>query len=371
MKAGRVLRAQTLLDLSKTVVPKDAVVFSAIQPTGVFHLGNYLGSVRSWADIAHKAPDSAKLFYATADLHAITVPKDPAQLRAWRHQAIASIIASGIDPNRCVVYHQSEVPEHTQLNWILGSITGMGYLNRMVQWKSKANMGDSASIDNMGEEALSKLNLGLFAYPVLQAADILLHQATLVPVGEDQSQHLELTRHITNVFNHKFKDSDGKPIFPVPRTLFAPFKKILSLRDPTKKMSKSDPDQNGCIYITDSPETIQAKVRRAVTDSVQGPITYDPENRPGVSNLILSAAGLMNVSPEQLVTDHLSHVTNHATLKSAVADILASELAPVRDEYNRLMEDHSYLESVTKRGADVARQSASETIKKVYHAVGY
>lgn len=363
--------ASSIVDLpvAGLKVPSKSTVFSAIQPTGVFHLGNYLGAVRSWVDIASEAPPDSRLIFATADLHALTVPKDPAQLRVWRNQALASIVASGIDPERCIVYHQSQVPEHAQLYWIISTITGMGYLNRMVQWKSKSNLAESSGLQNMPEAEFSKLQLGLFAYPALQIADILLHKANLVPVGEDQSQHLELTRYVTSTFNHRFCPKD-EPLFPTPSTLFAPYKKIASLRDPSKKMSKSDPDQRASVYITDSPDTIRSKVFKAVTDSVQGPITYDPINRPGVANLILIGAGLLKSEPEALVQSHLSHCTDHKQFKEAITEIVISSLSPVRDHYLQLASDHTYIESLAKRGAERAKESAAKTLAQVNELVG-
>jgi tryptophanyl-tRNA synthetase len=363
------LLAKTSTVLHSTVegvkIPKKSTVFSAIQPTGVFHLGNYLGAVRAWVDIADNAPQDCRLIFAVADLHAITVPKDPRSLRTWRNQALASIIATGIDPERCIVYHQSTVPEHAQLYWVLSTITGMGYLNRMVQWKSKAHLSELSSITSMNEEGLTSLQLGLFAYPVLQAADILIHKASFVPVGEDQSQHLELTRYISSTFNHRF----GK-IFPVPSTLFAPYKKIASLRDPAKKMSKSDPNQAGSLYITDSPDTIRGKIRRAVTDSIQGPITYDPTNRPGVANLVLIAAGLLKTEPQHLLDTSLSHVKDHKQLKDTVAAIIVESLTPVRQRYARLADDQEYLDTLSKRGTHRAREITSKTLDEVHSVVG-
>lgn len=343
-------------------------MFSAIQPTGVFHLGNYLGAVRSWVDIANEAPTESKLFYAVADLHALTVPKRAQDLKRWREQAIASIIATGIDPiDRCIVYHQSSVPEHSELCWILSNVTSMGYLNRMVQWKSKADLSESSTLSQMTEGELGKLRLGLFAYPVLQAADILLHNAQYVPVGEDQSQHLELTRQVVTSFNSQFNEQ----VFVEPKTLLAPYKKIASLRDPSKKMSKSDPDQNGCIYVTDEPEVIKKKVRKAVTDSIQGPITFDLENRPGISNMILAASGLLEqANPEDLLLNHQDIVKDHKQFKDFISDIFIEKLTPVRQEYNRLMSNREYLEQISQSGTESARESAQQTIDKVKKVTG-
>lgn len=369
MRITKSLLSKSITTFSSTVIKPNTTVFSAIQPTGVFHLGNYLGAVRSWVDIQNAAPDSTKLYYATADLHAITVPQDPETLRANRIQAIASILSTGINPERCAVYHQSDVPEHVQLNWLLMTLTGMGSLNRMVQWKSKANINELSSLESLNKDELSKVQLGLFAYPVLQAADVLIHNADYVPVGEDQSQHLELTRQIATTFNSRFGNNYT---FPLPTTLFAPFKKINSLKNPSKKMSKSDPNKQSCIYITDSADEINKKIRKAVTDSIQGPITYEPQDRPGVANLIQIASGILgNKTPEELLKNELSNINSHAELKSTVADILTNELKPVRDRYTQLINNKDYLSSIAENGANKARESASITLKNAYKAMGY
>lgn len=383
--AGKVAK-DTVLNMASTSVPAKSSVFSMIQPTGVFHVGNYLGAVKSWVDIQNKAkqdhPDVAdrpKLLFGVADLHALTIPKDPKTLKFTRMQAIASMLATGLDPEVCIIFQQSRIPEHTQLYWLLSTITGMGYLNRMTQWKSKIHLDDSASLLSTSEEsakALASLNLGLFAYPCLQAADILLYKAGYVPVGEDQGQHLELSRHICNTFNKQYPgistNSKGKlekkPIFPVPKTIFAPFKKVLSLRDPSKKMSKSDPDQTSCIYIPDSPEKIQKSVRRAVTDSIQGPVTYDPVNRPGIANLLDMASGILDKTPQEVL--NTINPQDHKSFKHGIAGILIEGLKPVRKEYERLMNDPEYIEDVTQKGTIKAREIAIQTMKEVNAAVG-
>lgn len=327
-------------------------------------MGNFLGALSAWKSMAQNAPTSSRLIFATADLHAITLPKEPAKLREWRRLALASIISSGVDPDRCVVYHQSSVPEHTQLYWVLSTLTGMGYLNRMTQWKSKSGVSEHVSLSDMTPEILSELNLGLFAYPSLQCADILIHKADYVPVGEDQSQHLELTRYVTKTFNHRYGE-----IFPVPNTILTPFKKILSLRDPAKKMSKSEPA--GCVFVTDTPDDIMRKIRRAVTDSVQGPITFDPENRPGVANLLTMASGLLETTPQDLLKTRFSHVKDHKTLKDSVAEVLIETLSPSRIEFNKLLNEPGYLDGLAQKGAETARVSASATLRQVYEAVGF
>ncbi|VVT43585.1 uncharacterized protein SAPINGB_P000050 [Magnusiomyces paraingens] len=379
MSAAAAVRSakSTVLELATTVLPAKSTAFSMIQPTGVFHLGNYLGAVKSWVDIQNQTatafpnsndPSVPRLLFGIADLHALTIPKDPKSLRFTRSQAVASMLATGIDPSRCIVFQQSQVPEHTQLYWLLSTVTGMGYLNRMTQWKSKAQLDESTSLTDASESALSKLHLGLFAYPCLQAADILLYKSTYVPVGEDQSQHLELTRHICATFNKKYPGADKKPIFPEPKTIFAPFKKISSLRDPSKKMSKSDPDQTACIYIPDSPARIQKAIRRAVTDSQQGPITYDPVTRQGIANLLEMASGILQTTPQQVLKDIAPK--DHKELKDGVAQIIAEGLAPVRTEYERLMKDLDYVDDVARRGSLRAREIAAITMAEVNRAVG-
>lgn len=407
MATAALKNKNTVLNLASTVLPAaGSTVFSMIQPTGVFHVGNYLGAVRSWVNLQNSSslptqpstePRSSptRFLFGVADLHALTLPKDPATLRFTRAQAVASMLATGLDPNKSIIFQQSRIPEHAQLYWLLSTVTGMGYLNRMTQWKSKAGLSESASLvgtNSAGEgnreveEAFTKLKLGLFAYPCLQAADILLYKADYVPVGEDQSQHLELCRHIASAFNKQYpslsipsndnglgKSRGKKEVFPPPRTILAPYKKIASLRDPSKKMSKSDPDTFSCIYIPDSPKRIQKCIRRSVTDSLQGPITYDRENRAGVANLLEMAAGVLStteteVSPKQV----LSQISpkDHKELKDGVAEILVEGLRPVREEYERLMADLEYVEKVAKEGSEKARMIAIETMKEVNEAVG-
>ncbi len=352
-----------------TTLPARSVVFSAIQPTGIFHLGNYLGAIQNWHLLSSENPEST-FYFATADLHAITMPKDADLLRQYRKQAIASIIASGIDPKtkNVTLFHQSSVPEHAELCWILGTQTGMGHLNRMTQWKSKLNLSQSVNIDN--NKVLSSLKLGLFSYPVLQAADIILYKATHVPVGEDQSQHLELSRHLANKFNTTFCEKD-KPIFPIPSTLLTPTRKVLSLRDPNKKMSKSDPDPNSKIFITDSPDVIRTKISKAITDSIPGAITFSRTERPGIANLLAIVAGLRQTTPEEVVESLPSSITNHKEFKSYVSDEIIAGLEKPRNEFERIIKEPQYLEAVAKEGSDSARNIAQDVMIEVKRAVGF
>ena len=252
--------------------PASKTIFSGIQPTGIPHLGNYLGALRRWAKLQDEAAPDTTLIYSLVDLHAITIRQDPAQLRRWKKQSLAMLLAAGLDPKRSIIFHQSAVPAHTELMWILSCQASTGYLSRMTQWKDKtANE----------RENTERLKLGLFSYPVLQAADVLVHGATHVPVGHDQAQHLEFAREVATGFNHAF----GQEILVPPETLISPAKRIMSLTEPTTKMSKSHSNPESRILLTDSDSEIQSKIKSAVTDSDYS-ISYDPEKRPGISNLI-------------------------------------------------------------------------------------
>ncbi|BFZ61497.1 Tryptophan--tRNA ligase, mitochondrial [Saitoella coloradoensis] len=294
------------------------------------------------------------------------MPQQPAVLMQSRREMMASLLAMGLGPERCVIYEQSRVPEHTELAWILNTVAPVGYLNRMTQWKSKLNLDPNAT--NVTEVAdTAGLNLGLFSYPVLQAADILLHKATHVPVGEDQLQHLELARHLARTFNKKF--SKKSRVFPEPRPMLTPTKRVMSLRDPTKKMSKSDPNPASRILVTDEPAEIQKKLARAVTDSTLG-ITYDPTNRPGLATLITIHAGLTARSddPESVAKEFAS--MGHHEYKAVVADCVAEYFGGFRGEYERLMKEPELLEEISRKGGEKARITARETMRKVKTVVG-
>lgn len=343
-------------------IPPNSTVFSLIQPTGKIHLGNYLGAISNWKDISTNAHSSTTIIFGTADLHALTLVRDKAQLETSRRDAIASLISAGISPERCIIYHQSSVPEHTQLQWLLTCNTSMGALNRMTQWKLKSKIGDKSTISD--DEIMGKTKAGVFTYPVLQAADILLYKSTHVPVGDDQSQHLELTRDIANTFNGIY----GKT-FPLPKSLFTPTKKILSLRDPQKKMLKLDPDQNGSIYVTETPDQIAKKIRKATTDSIQGRLYFDPVQRPGVSNLINIISGLLRRSVQQTVDD-LVWIKDHKQLKDHVTELIVEEFAPKRHLYEELVNDKAFLEEITRKGTDKARAIASPHMRSIMESVG-
>ncbi|RCK64851.1 Tryptophan--tRNA ligase, mitochondrial [Candida viswanathii] len=349
---------------SNATLPSNSTIFSLIQPTGKIHLGNYLGAVKSWRTLSESNTDPTnKFIYGIADLHAITIPKNPTDLKTYRYNAIASLLASGLDALKCILFFQSSVPEHAELNWFLTCLTSMGALNRMTQWKLKAQQLESSSI--LEDNVLEKTKAGLFCYPALQAADILLYKSTHVPVGDDQSQHLELCRNVARTFNSTFNTD----YFPLPTTLLTPAKKVLSLRDPAKKMSKSDPVAKSCVYVTDSPSEIELKIRKATTDSIQGPIYYDPIERPGVSNLINIVSGLTNTSIEEVVAS-LSHVTSHKQLKDYVSAVIIEEFDPKRQLYEQLMQDRSYLEQICLQGRDTAREIALANLQEVKVIMG-
>ncbi|CCE89831.1 tryptophan--tRNA ligase MSW1 TDEL_0A04990 [Torulaspora delbrueckii] len=342
-------------------VPKNATIFSMIQPTGKFHLGNYLGAARVWRDLCAFKQDDQKLLFGVADLHAITVPKpNVEEFRQLRIEAIASILSCGVDPLKASVMYQSSIPQHSQLHWLLSTFATMGYLNRMTQWKSKSNIRD-AVID---PASIGKVKLGLFSYPVLQAADILIYKATHVPVGDDQSQHLELTRDLAEQFNTFYKTD----FFPLPKTILAPTKKILSLTS-DKKMSKSDTNQGSVLYLSDDPEIIAKKIRRAVTDSISTHFNYDPVERPGVSNLINIVSGIQRTSIENVEKD-ISKFDNFKDFKSYVTEVIVEELREPRLLFERYMQEPDYLDSVITRGTEEAAEMAQRNIKEIMNIMG-
>lgn len=344
-------------------IPKNALIFSMIQPTGKFHLGNYLGATRVWKDLCDLKQDNQELMFGVADLHAITIPKPNAdEFRKYRNEAIASILAVGVDPLKATVMYQSSIPQHTQLHWILSTIASMGYLNRMTQWKSKSNIKE----DLVDPEAIGRVKLGLFSYPVLQAADILIYKATHVPVGDDQSQHLELTRNLAEQFNRLYKS----PVFPIPKTMLAPTKRILSLSSPEKKMSKSDPNQDAMIYLNDEPEVIAKKIKKAVTDSITDHFNYDPENRAGVSNLINIVSGVQRKSIQEVEHD-IGNINNYKDFKAYVTECLVEELKGPRNEFKKFMNEPEYLDSVVKKGTEKATIIADKNMKEVMNIMGF
>ncbi|GAO20075.1 uncharacterized protein UV8b_03793 [Ustilaginoidea virens] len=345
--------------------PGSRVIFSGIQPTGIPHLGNYVGALRHWVQLQQQEPDSAKLMYSIVDLHAITTPQNPAQLRLQKRQSLAALLAIGLDPGRSVLFYQSSVPAHSELMWILACTSSVGYLSRMTQWKQKLNIvapGRPEAEQTVG----NRLKLGLLSYPVLQAADVLVHRATHVPVGHDQRQHLEFARECATNFNHAYGAHLVRP-----HTIAAsPAHRIMSLSDPTSKMSKSHELGRSRILITDTPEDIRTKISMALTDSIPG-ISFDPAARPGVSNLlnILSAFDPEKRNPEQLAQVYGAADTR--SFKDTVSNAVIAGLQGITGRYNELMGAESlYLDHVAAEGARRARQSADETMCIVRAATG-
>ena len=322
-------------------------LLSGIQPSGDLHLGNYLGAVKNWAAL----PDEFNCFYFMADLHTLTVRQNPAELRRRSTTQLAQYIACGLDPEKNVLFLQSHVHEHAELGWILNCYTMFGELSRMTQFKDKC----AKNADN--------INGGLFTYPSLMAADILLYQADYVPVGEDQKQHCELTRDIANRFNNLYGETFKVPEPYIPKV----GARIMSLGDPTSKMSKSDP--TGCVFLMDSPEEIARKFKRAITDSdTERCVRYDPENKPGVANLMNIYASVTGKSFDEIESEFAGK--GYGVFKPAVGDAVIETLRPIREEAERILADKAYLKQVYTDGAMKASSVARKTLRKVYKRVG-
>ena len=323
------------------------IIFSGIQPSGTLTLGNYIGALRNFKLLE----DEYQCIYCVVDMHAITVRQDPAALRRRCLELTAIYIASGLDPKKNIIYCQSHVSGHAELAWILNCFTYMGELQRMTQFKDKA------------QKHADNINAGLFTYPTLMAADILLYQTNLVPIGADQKQHLELTRNITQRFNGVYGD-----VFTVPEGYFGKVgSRIMSLQDPTRKMSKSDPEDT-FISLLDPPDAIRRKVRRAVTDS-EADIRFDPVNKPGVSNLLSIIAALTGRSVEEAAAELQGQ--GYGKLKDRVSECVIETLAPLQSEHRRLMADKAYLQGVLAENAEIANRMALRTLRKVQRKVGF
>ncbi len=325
-------------------------ILSGIQPTHKMHLGNYLGAVRNWVALQ----DSFETLYCVVDLHALTMPQDPAELRAQTIELAAVLIASGIDPTRSIVFAQSQVPAHSELAWLFSCVTPLGWLNRMTQFKDKAG------------KHRDKAGLGLYAYPVLMAADILIYRATHVPVGEDQKQHLELTREIAGSFNHRY----GVEFFPLPEPqIYGAATRVMSLRNGSAKMSKSDSSDYSRINMTDDADTIALKFRKAKTDPEPLPAeTEGLEGRPEAANLVNIYAALTHKTPVDILEEFGN--TPFSTFKSALTDVAVASLAPIAGEMNRLMADPGYIRQVLRDGGERARGIADETLAGVQEIMG-
>lgn len=323
------------------------VLFSGMQATGNLTLGNYLGALKNWVTLS----DEYECFYSVVDLHSITVRQDPAELRKRARNLLILYIAAGLDPEKNCLYYQSHVSGHAELSWILNCFTYMGELNRMTQFKDKS----AKHADN--------INAGLFTYPVLMAADILLYQADVVPVGKDQLQHLEITRDIAQRFNAIYGD-----VFTIPEPYVGKAgARIMSLQDPAKKMSKSDENPNASIYLMDDPDTVIRKFKRAVTDSV-GEIRYC-EEQPGIHNLIDIYCACTGKTPEE--TEREFAGKGYGDFKLAVGETVAGVLKPVQDRYAALQNDKAYIDGIIKNNAEKAGYYANKTLRKVQKKVGF
>ncbi|KAI1304310.1 tryptophanyl-tRNA synthetase [Xylaria venustula] len=352
-------------DTSSENQPDHAVIFSGIQPTGIPHLGNYLGAMRQWKRLQDMAGDPDKLLFSIVDLHAITMPQDAESLQNRKREMLAALLAVGLDPKKSTLFYQSSVPQHTELMWILSCTSSMGYLNRMTQFKVKLQETNKAG--DLYEAMASRLKLGLFSYPVLQAADILVHRATHVPVGDDQRQHLEFARECVTNFNHTYKHE----ILVPPETITTTAPRVMSLRNPLKKMSKSSDNDRSRILITATPEELRQRLMTAVTDSMNT-VTYEPYARPGVANLLELTA---QCSPEPTTAEDVADSLRGATLgdlKALCVEAVSAELSGVRERYLEFMDRQGglYLDEIEAEGAEVARRNAEETMRLVRSAVG-
>jgi tryptophanyl-tRNA synthetase len=325
-------------------------VFSGIQPTAdSFHLGNYLGALRQWVTLQ----DSHDAFYCVVDMHAITVPHDPAVLRRRTRVAAAQLLGAGLDPDRCTVFVQSHVPEHAELTWVLGCITGFGEASRMVQFKDKSAKG--------GADAAS---VGLFTYPILQAADILLYQTDEVPVGEDQRQHLELTRVLAQRFNHRFGQ-----LFKLPRPyILAEVAKITDLDNPTAKMGKSTSSPQGIIDVLEDPASIRRKISRAVTDS-GSEVRADEQAKPGITNLLRIYSALTGETVASLEQRYAG--AGYGAFKKDVAEVVVNAFAPIRERTEKILADEAGLDRLLAHGAARAQRVAGPTLATVRDRVGF
>jgi tryptophanyl-tRNA synthetase len=327
-------------------------VLSGVQPTGNLHLGNYLGAIRKFVPLQ----DEYEALFCIVDMHAITVWQDPAQLAGQTLEIAAAYIAAGVDPERSAIFNQSAVPAHAELAWILNCVARMGWLNRMTQFKDKAGKDKE------------RASVGLFTYPVLMAADILTYRATHVPVGEDQKQHLELARDIATKFNNDFGRED---FFPLPEPLIqGPGARVMSLRDGTAKMSKSDPSDLSRIGLMDDADTIAKKIKKAKTDAEPLPDTVEGlEGRPEALNLVNIYAALSGVDNEAVLAEFGGQ--GFGAFKPALADLAVAKIAPITEEMRRLRDDRTYLEGVLARGSAKARSIADPIVEEVKRAVGF
>ncbi|MGH6744726.1 tryptophanyl-tRNA synthetase [Novosphingobium sp. PhB57] len=338
-------------------------IVSGIQPTGNLHLGNYLGAIRNWVSMQDEvAAQGGDSLYFLADLHAISMPHDPATLSANTREMVAALVACGVDPDRSILFNQTQVPQHAELQWLLNGTARMGWLNRMTQWKDKAGKNREGA------------SVALFTYPVLQAADVLLYQATHVPVGEDQKQHLELARDIAQKFNNDFapKDENGEdvPVFTLPAPIIPPeAARIMSLRDGSSKMSKSDPSDMARINLTDDADTIMQKVKKAKTDPEPLPSEKEGlEGRAEARNLVGIYAVMAGTTMEAVLSDFGGE--GFGKFKPALGELLVEKLAPINARFVELRSDRGALDAILRKGSEKARALAVPTLDKAYEALG-
>jgi tryptophanyl-tRNA synthetase len=325
-------------------------IFSGIQPTGRKHLGNYIGAIRQYVD----GQDRGEAIYCIVDLHAITVDHDPAELRERLYDTTAILLAAGLDPERCILFRQADVHEHTELTWLLSAVTSWGDLNRMHQWKEKREL--------LERRPGAFVSSGLFFYPVLQAADVLAYRANEVPVGDDQRQHIELMREIARRFNERFGDTLVEPEHRIPEV----GARIMDLQRPESKMATTGGSEQGTVLVLDEPDTVRKKIRSAVTDS--GTDVRRGPGKEGIANLIEILSVVRGVAPEDVEREFDG--SGYGDFKSAVADEVASFLAPVRERYGELRADEAALERALGTGADKARAIAAGTVAAVREAMG-
>ena len=333
-------------------------IVSGIQPTGNLHLGNYLGAIRNWVAMQDDAAATGgQCLYFLADLHAISQPHVPAELANNTREMTAALLACGIDPERSILFNQAQVPQHAELQWLLNGTARMGWLNRMTQWKDKAGKNREGA------------SVALFTYPVLQAADVLLYQATHVPVGEDQKQHLELARDIAQKFNNDFA-SENKPIFTLPAPIIPPHAaRIMSLRDGSAKMSKSDPSDMSRINLTDDADTIMAKVKKAKSDADALPSEKPGlEGRAEAANLVGIYAAMAGTSVDAVLADFGGK--GFGAFKPALAEVLVEKLSPINTRFVQLLQDRPALDAILANGAARARALATPTLNAAYDALG-
>lgn len=376
--ASHAFVSKSLSRQSSTTAQRPPVIFSGIQPTGVPHLGNYLGALRQWVSLQNSATSSTRLFFSVVDLHSLTARQPAASRRRFKREMLAALLAIGLDPARSTLFHQSAVTAHAELHWILSCDASVGWLARMTQWKSKLGVEDDgghggnpadplATVEN--PRSTQRLKLGLFSYPVLQAADILLYRATHVPVGEDQAQHIEFARDCANAFNHNY--GGGRDILVPPAYVVSPARRVMSLTEPERKMSKSHELARSRILLSDSREEISSKFRTALTDSVEG-ISYEPQRRPGVSNLveIISHLDEQGRSCQEVAEDFKDSTLR--VLKERAALVVDEHFRPIREKYEQLLgEAHGRgLDEIAARGAERASTTARETMEDVRSAIG-